>query len=47
MREQRNEDVHAVLNSLEAAGKVDDEGGGSQAGSARDRQAVGTPLFRP
>src|SRR5450830_394565 len=32
MREQRDEDVHAVLNSLEAAGEVDDERVASQAG---------------
>src|SRR5664279_4031098 len=32
MREQGDEDVHAVLNGLEAAGKVDDERVASQAG---------------
>src|SRR5450756_3128364 len=46
MREQRNEDVHAVLNSLEAAGKVDDKGGGSQAGLGAGQTGGGDALVQ-
>ena len=41
---ERDEDIHAVLDSLEAAGEVDDEGGASEAcfgtGQAGGRDAL-------
>ena len=46
MGEQRNEDVHAVLDGLEAAGKVDNEGGGSQAGFGAGEAGGGDALVQ-
>src|SRR5450830_1752542 len=46
MREEGDEDVHAVLDSLEAAGEVDDEGGGSQAGLSAGQTGGGDALVQ-
>src|SRR5450830_342194 len=46
MREAGDEDVHAVLDSLEAAGEVDDEGGGSQAGLSAGQTGGGDALVQ-
>src|SRR5450830_497404 len=46
MREEGDEDVHAVLDSLEAAGKVDDEGSCSQAGLGPGQTGGGDALVQ-